>query len=137
MSTGRDALAKAAGGGPDGCRDPKTLMGYGISHIIIDQVITPTETGASGKAILLAIGVGGNPTTIERQGGYEDTYVKTARAGASRPASTSSRIRHNRCNTNIWPRKGPRRLRQLRQPRRQPNRPRHNKIAPSNHPDSR
>jgi hypothetical protein len=26
---------------------------------------------------LLAIGVGGDPTTIEYQGGYEDVYVKT------------------------------------------------------------
>jgi hypothetical protein len=74
---GRDALANAAGGGPGGCRDPKTMMGYGITHVIVDVVITPTATGATGKSILLALGVGGNPTTIERQGGYEDVYVKT------------------------------------------------------------
>ncbi|MEP7245582.1 MAG: nuclear transport factor 2 family protein [Gammaproteobacteria bacterium] len=74
---GRDALAKAAGGGPDGCVDPKTQLGYGITHVIVDVVITPTATGATGKSILLALGVGGNPTTIERQGGYEDVYVKT------------------------------------------------------------
>jgi hypothetical protein len=74
---GRDALARAAGGGPDGCRDPKTLIGYGISHIVVNHVITPTPDGAIGKSYLLAIGVGGSPTTIERQGGYEDVYVKT------------------------------------------------------------
>jgi hypothetical protein len=74
---GRDALAAAAGGGPDGCRDPKTLMGYGISHIIVNHVITPTADGAIGKSYLLAIGVGGEPTQAELQGGYEDVYVRT------------------------------------------------------------
>jgi hypothetical protein len=77
---GREALAVAAGGGKDGCKDPKTQMGFGISHIIVNHVIVPTAEGASGKAYLLAIGVGGDPTKIERQGGYEDVYVKT-RAG--------------------------------------------------------
>jgi hypothetical protein len=77
-ATGREALAAAAGGGPDGCRDPKTLMGYGISHMIVNHVITPTAEGATGKSYLLAIGVGGEPTQSELQGGYEDVYVKTA-----------------------------------------------------------
>lgn len=76
-ASGRDALAVAAGGGPDGCRDPTTLLGYGIHHVITAHVITPTATGATGKSTLLAIGVGGNPTTIEYQGGYEDVYVRT------------------------------------------------------------
>jgi hypothetical protein len=53
-------------------------MGFGISHISVNHVITPTPQGAVGKSYLLAIGVGGDPTTIERQGGYEDVYVKTA-----------------------------------------------------------
>lgn len=76
---GRAALVSAAGGdGKGGCRDAKTLMGYGISHISVNHVITPTAQGAVGKSYLLAIGVGGDPTTIERQGGYEDVYVKTA-----------------------------------------------------------
>jgi len=75
---GRLALAKAAGGdGQGGCVDPKTQMGYGISHIIVNLVISPTPTGAIGKSYLLAIGVGGDPTKIERQGGYDDVYVKT------------------------------------------------------------
>ncbi len=77
-SKGRDALAAAGGGdGKGGCRDPKTLVGYGISHVIVNHVITPAPGGSTGKSYLLAIGVGGNPTTIERQGGYEDVYVKT------------------------------------------------------------
>jgi SnoaL-like domain len=74
---GRDALARIDGGTATGCRDPKTMLGYGITHLIVDLVITPTPTGATGKSILVALGVGGNPTTIERQGGYEDVYVKT------------------------------------------------------------
>ena len=75
---GRDALAVAAGGGPEGCRDPTTLMGYGISHIVVNHAITPSADGANGKSYLLAIGVGGVPTQIELQGGYEDVYVETA-----------------------------------------------------------
>ena len=76
---GRAALIEAAGGdGKGGCKDPKTQMGYGISHISVNHVIMPSPEGATGKSYLLAIGVGGNPTTIERQGGYEDVYVKTA-----------------------------------------------------------
>src|SRR5690349_4790693 len=78
-STGREALAAAGGGdGKGGCRDPQTLLGYGISHLIVNHVITPTADGATGRSYLLAIGVGGDPTKIERQGGYEDVYVKTA-----------------------------------------------------------
>lgn len=76
-AVGRDELAGAAGGGEDGCRDPTTLLGYGIHHVLTAHVITPTATGAVGKSSLLAIGVGGSPTTIEHQGGYEDVYVKT------------------------------------------------------------
>jgi hypothetical protein len=75
---GREALAAAAGGdGKGGCVDPKTTLGYGISHISVNHVITPAPGGAIGKSYLLAIGVGGDPTTIERQGGYEDVYART------------------------------------------------------------
>jgi hypothetical protein len=75
---GRAALIKAAGGdGQGACVDPKTTMGYGISHLIVNLVITPTTEGATGRSYLLAIGVGGDPTKIERQGGYDDVYVKT------------------------------------------------------------
>ena len=76
---GRDALIKAAGGDAQGgCVDPKTTMGYGISHLIVNHVITPSAEGAIGRSYLLAIGVGGDPTKIERQGGYDDVYVKTS-----------------------------------------------------------
>lgn len=79
FAKGRDALAKAAGGSPDGCVDPKTTLGYGITHVIVNLVITPTATGAVGRCKLIAMGVGNVPTAIEQQGGYEDTYVKTAK----------------------------------------------------------
>ncbi len=78
LAKGREALAVAAGGGKNGCQDPKTQMGYGISHIAVNHVILPTAQGAIGKSYLLAIGVGGKPTTIEIQGGYEDVYVRTS-----------------------------------------------------------
>src|SRR5215471_7845237 len=39
---GREALIDAAGGdGKGGCKDPKTTLGYGISHISVNHVITP------------------------------------------------------------------------------------------------
>ncbi|HEV7715413.1 MAG TPA: nuclear transport factor 2 family protein [Steroidobacteraceae bacterium] len=75
ISKGPDELAKAAGGGPNGC-DPK-WMGDGLTHIIVDTVITPTPAGAHGKSILVILGLRGDPNRIERLGSYEDTYVKT------------------------------------------------------------
>jgi hypothetical protein len=74
---GREALADIDGGGPGGCRDPKTLRGYGITHVIIALIITPSENGATATSMLLALGVGGDPHKVERQGGYKDVYVKT------------------------------------------------------------
>jgi hypothetical protein len=78
VTTGREALARVAGGREGKCIDPKSSPGYGISHVTVNLVITPTADGATGKSYLLAIGVGGDPTSVERQGGYEDVYVKTA-----------------------------------------------------------
>jgi len=78
LTKGREALASVAGGdGKGGCKDPKTMLGFGISHFVVNHVITPTPGGATGRCYLLAIGMGGDPTKIERQGGYEDVYVKT------------------------------------------------------------
>jgi hypothetical protein len=78
VARGRDALARAAGGGKDGkCIDPKEYLGYGINHIVINHIITPTRTGAVGKHKLIAIGVCGYPHLMELQGGYEDVYVRT------------------------------------------------------------
>jgi hypothetical protein len=78
VTTGREALARVAGGRDGKCIDPKSSPGYGISHVTVNLVITPTADGAVGKSYLLALGVGGDPTSVERQGGYEDVYVKTA-----------------------------------------------------------
>jgi hypothetical protein len=91
VTRGHDALAKVAGGKDGACVDPKSSPGYGISHITVNHVITPTATGASGRSYLLAIGVGKDPTRIERQGGYEDVYVKT-------PAGWRFQTR-----THVWP----------------------------------
>lgn len=74
---GHEELAVAAGGGPDGCRDPRTLMGFGISHIVANQVIEPRPGGAYGRNKLVAMSIGGDPYKNEVQGGYEDFYVKT------------------------------------------------------------
>lgn len=78
IAKGREALAKAAGGGDDGkCVEPEEYIGYGINHIVVNHVITPTATGATGKHRLIAVGVCGYPHLMELQGGYEDVYVKT------------------------------------------------------------
>jgi hypothetical protein len=78
VARGRDALAIAAGGKEDGtCMDPEEYLGYGINHIVVNHMITPTADGAVGKHKLIAIGVCGYPHLMELQGGYEDVYVKT------------------------------------------------------------
>ena len=78
IAKGRDALARAAGGGEDGkCADPKKFLGYGLTHIVTNHLIIPTKTGAIGKHRLIAVGVCGYPHLMELQGGYEDVYVKT------------------------------------------------------------
>ena len=78
VTKGREALAKAAGGdGKGGCADPKTQLGYGLTHLVTNHLIVPTKDGAVGKHRLLTVGVCGNPHTMELQGGYEDEYVKT------------------------------------------------------------
>ena len=78
VTKGREALAKAAGGdGKGGCVDPKTMLGYGLTHIVTNHLIVPTKDGAVGKHRLVTVGVCGYPHLIELQGGYEDEYVKT------------------------------------------------------------
>jgi hypothetical protein len=78
LAKGREALAKAAGGGANGqCVPPKEYLGYGITHIVTNHMITPTKTGAVGKHRLIAVGICGYPHLMELQGGYEDVYVKT------------------------------------------------------------
>lgn len=77
---GREALARAGGGGPDGCRPRKPgTPGYGLHHIVTSEVVEPAPGGAAGRSVLITLGVDGTPGSIEWQGGYQDRYVKTAK----------------------------------------------------------
>lgn len=72
---GRDELAVAAGGGRDGCR--KKSGRY--HHLALSPIIEATPAGAYARSTLLTItdGLGDEPSKIQWQGGYEDTFVKT------------------------------------------------------------
>ena len=72
-AVGREALARAAGGGDRGC---KNVGWKDWSHLILNPVITGTPDGATGRAYLVVIGEQG-PDHAQRFGGYEDTYVRT------------------------------------------------------------
>ena len=75
---GREQLARAGGGGPDGCRPRKPgTPGYGLHHIVTSEVVEATPGGATGRSVLITLGVDGTPGSIEWQGGYQDRYVKT------------------------------------------------------------
>ena len=71
---GREALARAAGGGTLGCKD----VGWkDWSHLMINPVITPAPGGgATGRVYAVVIGEKG-PNHVQRFGGYQDVYVKT------------------------------------------------------------
>jgi hypothetical protein len=45
--------------------------------MLVNHVITPSASGATGTVYLVAIGLDGDPHKTEFQGQYEDTYVKT------------------------------------------------------------
>ena len=72
-AVGREALARAAGGGDRGC---KNVGWKDWSHLILNPVIKPTPDGATGRAYLVVIGEQG-PDHPQRFGGYEDVYVRT------------------------------------------------------------
>ncbi|HEY7673022.1 MAG TPA: nuclear transport factor 2 family protein [Gammaproteobacteria bacterium] len=72
-ATGREQLARAAGGGELGCRD----VGWkDWLHVMVNPVITPTAEGASGRVYTIVLGAEG--PDAQRFGGYEDEYIKTA-----------------------------------------------------------
>jgi len=73
-SLGREKLAAAARGNMKTCEE---VPWKGISHLLVNHVITPAPGGATGKVYLVAIGLDGEPTKVEAQGHYEDFYVKT------------------------------------------------------------
>ena len=73
-ATGREQLARAAGGGSLGC---KNVGWKDWSHMTLNHVIEPSPGGATGKVWSVVIGEKG-PRDVQRFGGYEDVYVKTA-----------------------------------------------------------
>ena len=75
LARGREALATLVGGGSRGCKTK--LVWTDWSHLMLNHVITPTATGATGRVYLIQMGMTG-PGTIARHGGYDDVYVKTA-----------------------------------------------------------
>ena len=75
-STGREALAEAAGGGKFNCRGTRR---FELTHVVTNLVITPSPEGATGKALLLEMWPEPNEMNVnKRAGSYEDVYVKTA-----------------------------------------------------------
>jgi SnoaL-like domain len=79
---GREELARAGGGGKDGCRPRWTAPGRAeVHHIVTSQVFMATADGVKGKSTLMAVtsATADTPAKIEWQGGYEDAYVKTAK----------------------------------------------------------
>ena len=75
LAEGRAALAELVGGGSRGCETK--LVWTDWSHLMLNHEITPTPDGASGRVYLMQVGMNG-PGSIERHGGYEDRYVRTA-----------------------------------------------------------
>ena len=74
---GREGLAEAAGGHGLGCAFPKMPL----EHIVVNLVIDATPDGAKGKSYLVYPGRNGKYVDDEHHGhdgGYQDTYVKTA-----------------------------------------------------------
>lgn len=84
---GREQLARAAGGGAEGCKKPVkgklatpgdgAVAWNGWSHLAVNHVIEPAPGGATGKVYLIMLGING-PESAVREGGYEDFYVRTA-----------------------------------------------------------
>lgn len=75
LAKGRDALAALVGGGARGCKTK--LVWTDWSHLMLNHEITASPEGAKGRIYLVQLGMRG-PGTIERHGGYDDVYVKTA-----------------------------------------------------------
>jgi SnoaL-like protein len=75
LAKGREALAALVGGGSRGCKTK--LVWTDWSHLMLNHQITPTPEGATGRIYLVQLGMKG-PGSVERHGGYEDVYVRTA-----------------------------------------------------------
>ena len=92
-SQGREALARASGGGPNGCTGAGWIK-QGVHHMYVNHIITPTPEGATGTVNMLMIGLGGDKNKIEHDGYYEDTYEKTPQGWRFK-----SRVHHATYNT--------------------------------------
>ena len=75
LAKGREALAALVGGGSRGCKTKQVWTDW--SHLMLNHQITPTPEGATGRIYLVQLGMKG-PGSVERHGGYEDVYVRTA-----------------------------------------------------------
>lgn len=71
---GYEALARVAGGGPNGCTNSAR---WDLNHMMVNHVITPTAEGATGRVYLVEVWGGTEPSHVVRAGGYEDVYAKT------------------------------------------------------------
>jgi hypothetical protein len=74
LARGRDALATLVGGGERGCKTK--LVWTDWSHLMLNQAITASPEGATGRVYLVQLGMTG-PGSVTRHGGYEDVYVRT------------------------------------------------------------
>jgi SnoaL-like domain len=87
LAKGREQLAEVVGGGSFGYKRPTKgptatpgdgpVAWNGWSHVMVNHVITATPDGATGRVYLLMLGMTG-PNSLQRDGGYEDVYVKTS-----------------------------------------------------------
>jgi hypothetical protein len=74
LAQGREALATLVGGGSRGCATK--LVWTDWSHLMLNQEITASADGATGRVYLVQLGMQG-PGSVARHGGYEDVYVRT------------------------------------------------------------
>jgi len=74
---GREALVRAGGGGPSGCRPQlNPIRSY---HLNINPLITATSGGAKARSTLLTItnDTDDRGDIVHYEGGYEDTIERT------------------------------------------------------------
>jgi hypothetical protein len=74
LAQGREALATLVGGGSRGCATK--LVWTDWSHLMLNQEITASADGATGRVYLVQLGMQG-PGSVARHGGYEDVSVRT------------------------------------------------------------
>ena len=88
--TGMTSWSASSSGGRE------KMNGDNRRHWNTNLRIRPAEDGASASVFLMLVDVGTKPPSIVDTGMYNDTLVKTATVGASRPAQTKMRLRRRR-----------------------------------------